>query len=58
MQLKFEVEGTVRASMDGLISAEGSCGFVAEKRFPKIPKTKVPWHLDISFVSCKSSEIV
>ena len=30
----------MRASLDGLVSAEGSCGFVAEKRFPKVPKTK------------------
>ncbi|CAE7664347.1 unnamed protein product [Symbiodinium pilosum] len=35
------IEGLARASLDGLISAEGSCAFIAEKRFPKVPKTKV-----------------
>ena len=35
-----QVEGVARAALDGLVSAQGSCGFIGEKRFPKIPKTK------------------
>ncbi|CAE7410351.1 unnamed protein product [Symbiodinium natans] len=35
------IEGLVRASFDALVSAEGSCAMVAERRFPKKPITKM-----------------
>ncbi|CAE7295054.1 UVR8 [Symbiodinium sp. CCMP2592] len=36
----FTVRGMVRASMDALVTAEGSCSYKASKGFPKKPKTK------------------
>ncbi|CAE7269786.1 UVR8 [Symbiodinium sp. CCMP2456] len=36
----FTVRGMVRASMDALVTAEGSCSYKASKGFPKNPKTK------------------
>ncbi|CAE7885330.1 unnamed protein product, partial [Symbiodinium microadriaticum] len=35
------VEGLVRASFDALVTAEGSCGMSAERRFPQKPLKKV-----------------
>ena len=37
----FTVRGMVRASMDALVTAEGSCSYKASKGFPKKPKTKI-----------------
>lgn len=36
-----KVSATASVSLDLLIEAEGSCSFSAERRFPKVPKTKV-----------------
>ncbi|CAE7036909.1 unnamed protein product [Symbiodinium sp. CCMP2592] len=37
----FEIKGLVRASVDTIVTAEGSCGFFAERSFPRQPKTQV-----------------
>lgn len=37
----IEISGMVRSSIEVLVKGEGSCSFVAERRFPKIPKTLV-----------------
>ncbi|CAE7251401.1 unnamed protein product [Symbiodinium sp. CCMP2456] len=35
------ISGGIGVSLDGMIKAQGSCKFTAEKRFPKKPKKKV-----------------
>ncbi|CAE7663424.1 unnamed protein product [Symbiodinium sp. CCMP2456] len=38
---EISIKGLIRASIDALVSAQGSCAFHAEKGIPRLPKSKV-----------------